>query len=469
MSIRKKILVTISLLSLCLTLLFYLFFLNIVLANFDKLEEHFVSNNIARVKATILEGASALDTITHDWASWDDTYHYIHNLNKEYEETNIVPDTFTSSAKIEFLLYFDIDGKLRHGSYYDAEQEDLIPVPSQILSQLAEKKQLFYHTSPNSHFTGLVTLANMPLLLSARPILHSNGEGPPNGTLIMMRILNDQRIETVKSITSLNFSIHNLNTPLPHPDSFEILDTLLQDPGKFIVKPLTNDTIAGYTILEDVLDHPLFLLRLDLPREIHIQGHRTINYLLWSSILTSLIFCLVFFLILDRLLLKRLARLNREVIRISKTAQPVSRIQVAGTDELASLSFSINEMLDALDKNQLELKEKEIRLRTIAEFTRSGLFITQGPKLIYVNSVMELITGYTSEELFSMNWWDIFHPDYRISLRTKIMESQKIGAPPEQYEVMTVKKDGTEAWLDLRIKHVTFQGNPASFGVCTDL
>ncbi|OKY74861.1 MAG: hypothetical protein BM485_11545 [Desulfobulbaceae bacterium DB1] len=469
MSIRKKVLVSIGILSLGLTLFFYFLFLNIVLTNFDRIEENFVRNNIARAKATMQEQTRALDTITHDWASWDDTYDYIHNLNKEYEETNIVSDTFSSSAKIEFLLYFDLEGKLVHGSYYDAALDDLIPVPSQLLSQLAEKKELFHHPAANSHHTGLVMLADMPLMLSARPILRSNGEGPPAGTLIMMRVLTDQRIETIKSVTSLNFSVHHVNAPLPHPDSFEILDTLLKEPGKSIVKPIGPENIAGYTVLPDVFGHPLFLLRLDLTREIHIQGHRTLNYLLWTSIVTSLSFCLAFFLILDRLILKRLTRLNHDVIRISKTAQTASRVQVAGKDELASLSFSINEMLDSIDKSQQELKEKEIRLRTIAEFTRSGLFISQGPKLIYVNSVMELITGYNSEELFAMNWWDIFHADYRIALRTKIMESQKVGAPPEQYEVMIVKKDGTEAWLNLRIKHVTFKGNPASFGVCTDL
>jgi|GEM_PF-2644084 len=469
MGIRKKVLVSIGVVSLSLTAIFYVLFKTVILNNFDAIEENFVHDNISRVSAIIVDQTKSLDTIAHDWASWDDTYDFIFSRNKEYEEANIVEDTFLSSAKIDYLLYFDTEGKLVHGTFYDPEQQSLIPVPTNLLSQLADKKQLFHHPVNDSHFTGLIMISDEVLLISARPILKSDGEGPHRGTLIMMRILNEERIQAMKDITKMDFSTHIINTPLPHTDSFEILDTILANPDNFIINPLDNDSIAGYGIMKDIFGQPLLLVRLAVPRTIHIQGHRTLNYLLWTTIITSLTFSLLVFIILDRLVLNRLAVLNNDVLKISKSAHPAFRVQVSGSDEFASLSTSINTMLDAIDKNQLDQKEKEVRLRTIAEFTRSGLFITQGPKLIYVNSVMELITGYTSEELFSMNWWDIFHPDYRGYLRSKIMETQKVGSPPEQYEVMIIKKTGEEGWLDLRIKHVTFQGNPASFGVCTDL
>lgn len=413
MGIRKKVLISIGVVSLSLTVIFYFLFKNVILNNFDTIEELFVHDNIFRIRAIIEDKSKSLDIIAHDWASWDDTFDFIQDLNKEYEETNIVEDTFLSSAKIDYLLYFDTEGKLVHGTFYDPEQKALIPVPANLLSQLAGNKQLFHHPTNDSHFTGLIMISDDVLLISARPILKSDGEGPNRGTLIMMRILGEARTQTIKDITKMDFSVHIINTPLPHTDSFEIIDTILRNPDNFIIKPLDNDSIAGYGIMKDIFGQPLLLLRLTLPRTIYIQGHRTLTYLLWTTIITSLTFSIVVFIILDRLVINRLAVLNNDVLKISKSAHPSSRVQVSGSDEFASLSTSINTMLDAIDKNQLEQKEKEVRLRTIAEFTRSGLFITQGPKLIYVNSVMELITGYTSEELFSMNWRDIFHPDYR--------------------------------------------------------
>ncbi|MBI5557118.1 MAG: PAS domain S-box protein [Deltaproteobacteria bacterium] len=470
MGIRKKVLAGIGLVSVCLTFIFYLFFKDFILKNFDTIEETFVRDNLSRIKATIQDQAWSLDTITHDWASWDDCYNFVRDRNKEFEETNVVKASFTSSLNIEYMLFFDTDGKLVYGTCLDPQQQTLIPVPSQLLSQLtSHDESLFRHPGTDSHGIGLIKLADMIFLISARPILKSDGQGPPRGTLIMMRMLNEPRIGSIKTITNLDFTLHAIHSPLPHADSFAILGPLLQNPDSFITKPLSQHEIGGYGAVKDIFDQPLLLLRLITPRDIHIQGQRTLSYLLWTSILTGIIFALVIFIMLDRMVLQKIAVLNQGVLKISKAAQPAYRVQVSGMDELASLSISINTMLDAIDKNQLELKEKEVRLRTIAEFTRSGLFITQGHKLIYVNSVMELITGYTSEELFSMNWWDIFHADYRGYLRAKIMEAQKVGSPPEQYEVMITKKTGEEGWLDLRIKHVTYQGNPASFGVCTDL
>ena len=469
MGIRKKVLANIGCVSVSLTVIFYFLFQGVILNNFDKIEERFVNDNVSRIKAVIEDQAKALDTITHDWASWDDTYNFIENLNSNYQLANIVEETFTATAKIDYLLYFDTKGELVYDTFFDAQQKVLMPVPSELLSELARYKQLFDHPTNDSHHTGLIMIGDKPLLIAARPILHSDGEGPQRGTLIMLRAFNEERIQTVKDITNMDFSVHVMNASLPHTDSFAIIDSLLQHPDNYLIKPLDDDSIAGYRLIHDVFGQPLLLLRLTAPRAIHIQGHRTLTYLLWTSIITSITFSLVVFVILDRLVLTRLAALNQDVLKISRTAQPAYRVQVSGADEFGSLSTSINTMLDAIDKTQLELKEKEVRLRTIAEFTRSGLFITQGAKLSYVNSVMELITGYSSEELFNMNWWDIFHPDYRGYLRSKIMEAQKVGAPPEQYEVMIIKKTGEEAWLDLRIKHVTFQGNPASFGVCTDL
>ncbi|MCB2184225.1 MAG: PAS domain S-box protein [Desulfobulbaceae bacterium] len=469
MNIRIKVLVILGALSLCLTFIFYALFKTVILNNFDKIETRFVNDSIARVKASIVNEAAALDTITHDWASWDDTYLFIEDRNKEYQKANIVADTFTSSAKIDYLLYFDLNANLVHGSFYDRQKEEVASVPLEFIAQLQGNSALFHHPGTESHNEGIIILSGSPLLIAARPILNSNGDGPRKGTLLMMRLFDDERIEGIKESTRADFTIHKIGSPLPDPYSTIPLASLLKAPDTVSIAPLNEDRVAGYFLQNDIFGDPQLFLRLVFPRDIHIQGQRTLNYLIWSSIGTCLFFALVIFLILDRVVLRRLATLNQDVLKISRTAQPANRVHLPGTDELATLSSSINTMLDAIERNQLDIREKEVRLRTIAEFTRSGLFITQESRLIYVNSVMELITGYDSEELFTMHWWDIFHPEYQGALRDRIMASQKVGAPPKHYEVLLQKKSGEESWLDMRIKHVTVQGRPASFCVCTDL
>ena len=55
----------------------------------------------------------------------------------------------------------------------------------------------------------------------------------------------------------------------------------------------------------------------------------------------------------------------------------------------------------------------EANFRTIAEAIACAIFISQGEQLNYVNHAAETITGYAREELLSMDFWDLVHPDCR--------------------------------------------------------
>ena len=62
---------------------------------------------------------------------------------------------------------------------------------------------------------------------------------------------------------------------------------------------------------------------------------------------------------------------------------------------------------------RVELQCREADFRTLAEAIASGIFISQGERLHYVNHAAETITGYARQELLSMNFWDLVHPDCR--------------------------------------------------------
>jgi diguanylate cyclase (GGDEF)-like protein/PAS domain S-box-containing protein len=112
-----------------------------------------------------------------------------------------------------------------------------------------------------------------------------------------------------------------------------------------------------------------------------------------------------------------------------------------------------------------ELLCGEANFRTLAEAIACAIFISQGERLHYVNHAAETITGYAREELLSMNFWDLVHPDCRELVSNRAGARQ--GA--EQYEVKILTKNGNERWLDISTAMIEFDGMPASLVSAFDL
>jgi len=108
----------------------------------------------------------------------------------------------------------------------------------------------------------------------------------------------------------------------------------------------------------------------------------------------------------------------------------------------------------------------EANLRTIAEAIACAIFISQEDRLHYVNHAAETITGYTREELLSMNFWHLVHPD------CQELVSNRGGArqgDAGQYEVKILTKNGGERWLDISTTMIEFDGMLASVVSAFDL
>ena len=113
-----------------------------------------------------------------------------------------------------------------------------------------------------------------------------------------------------------------------------------------------------------------------------------------------------------------------------------------------------------------ELLCGEANFRTLAEAIACAIFISQGKRLQYVNHAAEIITGYAREELLSMNFWDLVHPDCR-ELVLKRGGARHGGA--RRYEVKILTKNGDERWLDISTAMIEFDGMPASLVSAFDL
>jgi diguanylate cyclase (GGDEF)-like protein/PAS domain S-box-containing protein len=93
--------------------------------------------------------------------------------------------------------------------------------------------------------------------------------------------------------------------------------------------------------------------------------------------------------------------------------------------------------------------------RTFAEAIAGPIFISQGNRLHYVNHGAEIVTGYTREQLLSMNFWELLHSDSReLFLNLERARSEHIA----RHEVRILARSGEARWLEIRIAKIEFDG-----------
>ncbi|HET8925514.1 MAG TPA: sensor domain-containing diguanylate cyclase [Candidatus Acidoferrum sp.] len=104
------------------------------------------------------------------------------------------------------------------------------------------------------------------------------------------------------------------------------------------------------------------------------------------------------------------------------------------------------------------LRQSELNFRKLTEPIPFAIFISRGKRLHYVNHAAEVITGYTREELLSMNFWDLVHPDTREPVITLGCAHRKEIGLASRCEVKILTKNKEERWLDITATPIDFDG-----------
>lgn len=127
--------------------------------------------------------------------------------------------------------------------------------------------------------------------------------------------------------------------------------------------------------------------------------------------------------------------------------------------------FNITERKSA----EKELRESENKFRTLANNTAASIFIYLEAKFVYVNPGIELLSGYSADELLSMNFWDFVHPEFKQAIKDKEQVFQKPKSESRRYEIKILRKDGDARWIDIQLAYIEYNGVHATIGTAFDI
>jgi PAS domain S-box-containing protein len=134
--------------------------------------------------------------------------------------------------------------------------------------------------------------------------------------------------------------------------------------------------------------------------------------------------------------------------------------------------IQINAQLEKLvEERSAELRETELKFRTLAERSMVGVYIVQGDSFIYVNPRFAHIFGYEPAELINTKSLveKIFHKDQHQMIRENMRLRLAGEVDSVHYEVMGKRKNGTTNWVEFYGNAVTIGGEPTIIGSMIDI
>jgi len=112
-------------------------------------------------------------------------------------------------------------------------------------------------------------------------------------------------------------------------------------------------------------------------------------------------------------------------------------------------------------KAEIALRDNESRLRSLTDSISAGILIVQGWKIVYANSAMESILGYSHDEIIEMSMSglvSIIDPVSQKYLSGLIENNDTYSNISGGLEISFRRKDGQDRWVRLTIGHMDYDG-----------
>jgi len=356
MKLRNKILISISLTWLVFLALTYIGSRAILIQSFLNLEEDRADRDLDRVDQALDQVSYSLYTFTSDWSHWNDLYDYAKGTNPSFVPNNLNMTAYVNSH-INFMTFWNKEGKLLLGTAVDTKNQKLIAYSSNIDSYIFPSSKLMT-TDVNNEHRGYILTANGIMLIASCALTDGDKLLPPLGTSIFGRNLDDELVKKIAETTKVDVRLY---LPDEIKKSKQLSDYFKQvsgDENSHISIPIDNQLLEGYSIIWDVFDKPIGMFKMTTPRAIYQTGLQAVTYYLMTFIVLAIMFSALILWLLRRLIVRRLERLDSDISYIKEKNALHKRVDAEGGDELSSVATEINKMLDIIQASHSQLENR---------------------------------------------------------------------------------------------------------------
>lgn len=211
-----------------------------------------------------------------------------------------------------------------------------------------------------------------------------------------------------------------------------------------LIAPEAADSVTGiFPLTRADMPLPLHALILDLDLKAPMREARRMaeSQALVSGV-ALLVACGLLWLVLDRVITKRVTRILTETRAITTGDQTTRPLE--GSDELAQIDKALRETHAIISRQAEGLRSQEKRYRLMVESLPAMVYIARESGIEYINDTGLRMLGLTGrDEIIGKSPFDFIHPSYHEAVRERTKEVLRTGASAPPLEEEIVRKDGS--------------------------
>ncbi|MBP7462510.1 MAG: response regulator, partial [Candidatus Delongbacteria bacterium] len=368
--------------------------------------------------------------------------------------------------RLSHLLYFDRYGQCIHQTEYRKESDSLVKPDSGLIARLKIHPLIAQLNDSSQTVTSILVFSHTIMIVSLRPVLTSNAEGPPQGVQVMIREVDDQFQDELRQLTQLEFEL----VPVSADDSLVLL--LSDDPdlstSEVLIRPDTAHHLVVYSLIRDIDNHPSVLINLKIKQVYYIQTLRNLRLFIYLVIVFFVLMGTLILFFSERILLAPLQQLIDFVKKIHFMENLSSRLRISRHNELSGLADTINTMLSQLELDrmkkqsmEMEIRESRIRYQALVSGLPDIVLVHLNGRVLFVNQSVEAITGYEPEEVYQISLYDVLADEERPLFLTSPSDKKE--------EVRFYIKSGAIKVFETRSQAIVFDHQSAVLVVLTDI